>query len=45
MGYRLVQAELSPTLTDAMDYSPPARLLCPWDFPRILEWVAVSYLQ
>ena len=20
----------------------PTRLLCPWDFPRILEWVAVS---
>ena len=21
----------------------PARLLCPWDFPRILEWVTMSF--
>jgi len=21
----------------------PTRLLCPWDSPRILEWVAISF--
>ena len=26
-------SKLCPTLCTSMDYSPPARLLCPWDFP------------
>ena len=35
-------AQSCPTLCDPMDYSPN-RLLCPWDFPGKMEWVAIPF--
>ena len=30
---KVLVAQSCPTFCDLMDYSPPTRLLCPWNFP------------
>ena len=32
-----------PTLSDPMDCSLPGSSLHPWDFPRVLQWVAIAF--
>ena len=41
---KVLVAQSCPTLCDPMDYSPPPRILCPWDFPgKNMEWLAILF--